>query len=284
MQSWTVGDVKVTAIIEQPLEASTRFFLPTSTREEVAAIDWLRPHYVNEAGRLVLWVQAFVVETPTRRIVVDTCVGNDKARENVAFNMLQTDFLQRFEAAGFPRESVDVVLCTHLHIDHVGWNTMRVDGRWVPTFPNARYLMGRTEMEYWATQTADDDEAIYADSVQPVIDAGLVDAVEGGHAICDEVRLVSTPGHTPGHVSVAIESKGERAFITGDMIHTPAQIARPEWGSYVDYDTDASAATRRKVLAELADGPVMVIGTHFPAPTVGSIVRDGATYRFKAKA
>jgi glyoxylase-like metal-dependent hydrolase (beta-lactamase superfamily II) len=281
MQSWTVGEVKITAVMEgEPLEASTRFFLPTSTREEVAAIDWLRPHYVNELGRLILWVQAFVVETPTRRIVVDTCVGNDKPREG-PFNMLRTDFLQRFEAAGFTRETIDVVLCTHLHVDHVGWNTMLQDGRWVPTFPNARYLMGKTELAYWATQTQGDDEAIYADSIQPVIDAGLVDPVEGGHVICDEVRLVATPGHTPGHVSVAIASKGEQAFITGDMMHTPTQIARPEWGSYVDYDTDASTATRRKVLAELADGPVLVIGTHFPAPTVGSIVRDGAGYRFK---
>jgi len=162
-------------------------------------------------------------------------------------------------------------------------NTTLVEGEWVPTFPNARYLMGKTELAYWATQTQGDDEAIYADSIQPVIDAGLVDPVEGGHAICDEVRLVATPGHTPGHVSVAIASKGEQAFITGDMMHTPTQIARPEWGSYVDYDTDASTATRRKVLAELADGPVLVIGTHFPAPTVGSIVRDGAGYRFKGK-
>jgi glyoxylase-like metal-dependent hydrolase (beta-lactamase superfamily II) len=284
MQSWTFGDVKVTAVLEKPLEASTRFFLPTSTKEEVAAIDWLRPHYLNEAGRLVLWVQAFVVETPTRRIVVDTCVGNDKARENALFNMLTGDFLERFEAAGFARESIDVVLCTHLHADHVGWNTLLKDGRWVPTFPNARYLIDRTEMAYWSTHTEPDDVAVYADSVQPVIDAGLVDPVEGGHVICDEVRLVSTPGHTPGHVSVAIESKGVRAFITGDMIHTPAQIARPEWASYIDYDGDASTATRRKVLEELADGPVTVIGTHFPAPTVGAIVRHGVTYRFDGKA
>ncbi len=280
-QSWTIGEVKITAVLEIDLIASSRIFFPTATLEELMAIEWLRPTYMTDKGRLIMWVQAFVVETPTKRIVVDTCVGNDKTRVGMG-DKLNTDFLQRFEAAGFPCESIDTVLCTHLHVDHVGWNTRLVDGRWVPTFPKARYLMEASEIEYWSTNFRDeDDAAIFADSVRPVIDAGLVDPVASDHVICPEVRLVSTPGHTPGHVSVMIESQGEQGFITGDMIHSPAQIAHPEWGAYVDYDSDASTVTRHKVLAELADGPVRVFGTHFPAPTVGRIVRDGTTYRFE---
>ncbi len=281
LQTWTIGEVKITAVLESDIIVSSRVFYPTATLEEIMAVEWLRPVYISEKGRVNMWVQAFVLETPTKRIVVDTCMGNDKPRTG-AGGMLKTDFLERFEAAGFPRESIDVVLCTHLHVDHVGWNTRLVDGRWVPTFPKARYLMEASEIEYWSANFRDeDDEAIFADSVRPVIEAGLVDAVTNNHVICPQVRLVSTPGHTPGHVSVMIESQGEQAFITGDMIHNPAQIAHPEWGAYVDYDMAASTATRRKVLAELADGPVKVIGTHFPAPTIGRIVRDGDTYRFE---
>jgi glyoxylase-like metal-dependent hydrolase (beta-lactamase superfamily II) len=211
---------------------------------------------------------------------VDTCVGNDKPRALLGGQALQTEFLASLAAAGCPRESVDTVVCTHLHVDHVGWNTMRLDGRWVPTFPNARYLIGRREYDHWRREGDDDQQAILADSVQPIFDAGLATLVEMNHRISDELRLTPTPGHTPGHVSVLIESKGERAMITGDMLHHPCQFARPHWSPSFDSDPVAGAHMRRAVMEGVADAPVLVIGTHFASPTAGHVRRDGDAFRF----
>ncbi|MDB5445544.1 MAG: fold metallo-hydrolase [Phenylobacterium sp.] len=282
MLNWTIGDVTVSAALETEIAFPAGMLLPTATRTELDAIGWAAPNYVTEAGHLRLAIQALLVRTPDRRIVVDTCMGNDKTRTSGAGHMLSTDLLQRLEAAGFGRDHVDTVLCTHLHVDHVGWNTMLEDGRWVPTFPKARYLMARTEFEHWRGRDEGDSSQIFADSVQPVFDAGLVDLVETEHRISDEVRLVPTHGHTPGHVSVLIESRGERALITGDFLHNPVQMARPDWGAFVDFDPSASEATRRRVLGELAGELVLIIGTHFPAPTAGRVVRDGDAFRLEA--
>ena len=281
--TWTIGAVKVTRIVELEAVGGSRFILPQATREAAREIAWLTPHFADEEGRLKLSVHALVVETPTRRIIVDTCIGNDKQREIEAWSHLQTRFLEDLEAAGYGRETIDTVLCTHLHIDHVGWNTMLVDGQWRPTFPNARYLIGRREFEYWrdeADKTAG-DPMIFADSVKPVWEAGLVDLVETDHAVCEEVSLVPTLGHTPGHVSVRIASQGAQALITGDFIHHPCQLAHPEWASAADYDPDASTRTRERMFSDLASAPTLVIGTHFAAPTAGRVRRDGAAYRFE---
>jgi glyoxylase-like metal-dependent hydrolase (beta-lactamase superfamily II) len=224
-----------------------------------------------------------VLETPSKRIIVDTCIGNDKLREMEPWSRLQTTFLTDLEAAGFARESIDAVVCTHLHVDHVGWNTMLVDGAWVPTFPNARYLIGRAEYDYWKEETAGEDPATsyFLDSVKPVWDAGLVELVETDHQICDEVSLTPTLGHTPGHVSVRIRSRGQEALITGDFTHHPCQLARPDWAAQVDYDQAASTATRRRVYGELAGSDVLVIGTHFARPCAGHVVADGDAWRLK---
>ena len=149
---WRIGAVSVTRIVEMDAIGGSKFILPQATPEAVLQIPWLQPHFADAEGKLKMSVHALVVETPTRRIVVDTCIGNDKPRAIRSWNQMQTSFLADLEAAGFPRESIDTVLCTHLHVDHVGWNTMLVDGRWVPTFPNARYLLGRAEFEYWRTE------------------------------------------------------------------------------------------------------------------------------------
>jgi glyoxylase-like metal-dependent hydrolase (beta-lactamase superfamily II) len=251
----------------------------------------MTPHFMDEDGTPRLSIHALIVETPQRRIMVDTCIGNDKPRPEIPdWSNLQLPFLGDLEKAGYSRESIDTVVCTHLHIDHVGWNTMLVDGKWVPTFPKARYLMGRHEFDYWQTEaeTAGTQQgfaaiqaAVFSDSVKPVFDAGLVDLVNSDHRICDEVRLVPTFGHTPGHVSVRIESKGEKALITGDFTHHPCQLAHPDWATSVDFDQDASTATRRRCFRELAADASLVIGTHWSGPTAGHIVSDGAAYRLK---
>jgi glyoxylase-like metal-dependent hydrolase (beta-lactamase superfamily II) len=281
--SWTIGAVTVTRIVELEAVGGSKFILPQATREAAREIAWLVPHFADEEGRLKLSVHALIVETPTRRIIVDTCIGNDKPRQIEAWSHMQTRFLEDLEAAGHPRETIDTVLCTHLHVDHVGWNTMLVDGEWRPTFPNARYLIGRREFEYWRDEAdgAAGDPMIFADSVKPVWDAGLVALVETDHVVCEEVSLAPTLGHTPGHVSVRIASEGAAALITGDFIHHPCQLAHPEWASAADYDPEASTRTRERMFDHLASTPTLVIGTHFATPTAGHVRRDGAVFRFE---
>ncbi len=285
---WRVGKVTVTKIVEMEVTGGSRFILPQATYDEILPIDWLQPHFADERGRLKMSIHALVVETPDgakngRRIIVDTCLGNDKKGRRIPnWNNLHLPFLADLAAGGFARESIDTVLCTHLHVDHVGWNTMLVDGEWKPTFPRARYLMGQTEFTHWRDQHGRDDmAAVFADSVAPVFGAGLVDLVDTDHKVCDEISLVPTLGHTPGHVSVRIVSDGEEALITGDFMHHPCQIAHPEWSSTADSDPAAAQATRERMLAELSGRPVLVIGTHFAGITAGRIVRDGDAYRME---
>jgi glyoxylase-like metal-dependent hydrolase (beta-lactamase superfamily II) len=280
---WRVGEVTVTKIVELEITGGSRFLLPQATPEAILPIDWLQPDFADERGRLKMSIHALVVEAPSRRIVVDTCLGNDKENRRIpTWNKLQTSFLADLAAAGYPRETIDNVICTHLHVDHVGWNTMLTGGRWIPTFPRARYLMGRVEYAHWTTQHERQDmAAVLADSVAPVWDAGLVDLVETDHRLCDEISLVPTPGHTPGHVSVRIASRGEAALITGDFMHHPCQIARLEWSSTADSDPLEARQIRERMLAGLAETPTLVIGTHFAGRTAGRILRDGDAFRLE---
>lgn len=277
---WKIGDVTISKLTEVEVAGRATWILPDLTAENLATVPWCRPHFATADGDVVMSIHALLIESQGRRIVVDTCVGNDKTLNIPDWNKRQGPFLADLAAAGFPADSIDTVLCTHLHVDHVGWNTKLENGRWVPTFPNARYLWHRAEYEHWA---ANDDGAygrVVEESVLPVHEAGLVDLVEPTHAVTSEVTLEPTHGHTPGHVSVRIASRGEEAVITGDLMHHPAQCAHPEWRSSADCDGDQAERTRRDFLARYADRPVLVIGTHFATPTAGRIVRDGATYRF----
>ena len=272
---WQVGDVTITRIVELEATGGSRFILPDATPEAVREISWLMPHFANEQGKLIMSVHALIIEAGERKIVVDTCIGNDKPRSTPAWNMLQLPFLEDLSKAGFDRRSIDTVLCTHLHVDHVGWNTMLVDGVWVPTFPNAKYLMARQEFDYWKEQDETDYGDVIGDSVMPVFDAGLVELVDLNHQICPEIKLTPTLGHTPGHVSIQIESKGERAVITGDCIHHPCQMHRNDWVSTADFDQKAAMKTRTTLFESLVDTDCLVIGTHFATPTAGHVKRNG---------
>ena len=290
---WTVGEVTVTKISEGVLEGGLDVaderegFLAQGTREALLGIDWLQPDFITADGAVRLAFHALVIETPTHRIVVDTCVGNDKHRPSHHFwQQLGLPFLETLAGAGYAREAIDTVVCTHLHVDHVGWNTMKVDGRWVPTFPNARYLLGRTEFEHCERrmEEVDDGKSFHPgvflqDSVQPILDAGLVDLVECNHRICDEVRLIPTVGHSPGHVSVVIESAGEEALITGDTVHHPSQIRHTDWFVRADYDVEQAIATRRDLLEQTAGRGRLVIGTHWAGRSSGRIKREGGGFR-----
>jgi len=280
--SWKIGAVTVTRIleIEMPVPYSEkRPFLRGATPEALGAIDWLKP-YVTEEGALRLSIHALLVEAPGLRLVVDTCIGNDRPRQMTGRRPLATNFLAQLEAAGWSRDSVDAVVCTHLHVDHVGWNTMLVDGAWVPTFPKARYLIGKAEFDHWSAEGDADQQVILGDSIQPVIDAGLVDLVAPDYRLSAEIRLLPTPGHTPGHVSVSIESDGERGLITGDLMHHPCQVAHPEWAPPFDVIPEMALETRRAVLDSVGDQPVLVIGTHFSAPTAGHVRKGDSGWWF----
>src|SRR5580704_8241671 len=195
MMKWRIGEVTVTKIVELEVTGGSRFILPQATREAVLPIGWLQPDFADALGRLKMSIHALVVETPSRRIVVDTCLGNDKENRRIpTWNKLQTSFLADLAAAGYPRETIDTVVCTHLHVD----------------------------------------------------------LVETDHRICDEISLVPTLGHTPGHVSVRIASSGEEALITGDFMHHPCQMAHPEWASTSDDDPQRAELTRRDVFSRLA--------------------------------
>jgi glyoxylase-like metal-dependent hydrolase (beta-lactamase superfamily II) len=284
MLSWTVGQVKITRVVELELPVSydaEHPFLAEATPTALRAMPWLYPHFVDEQDRMLLSIHALLVEAPGLRLVVDTCVGNDKARGMLGKRALSTPFLDHLAEAGWSPESVDVVVCTHLHVDHVGWNTRLVEGRWIPTFPNARYLIGRAELEHWQGETEGEQPQILADSVTPIFEAGLAELVEMDHRISPEVRLEPTPGHTPGHVSVFIESEGQTAVITGDMTHHPCQVAHPEWSPPFDSDGRAAADVRRRMFRAWADRPILVIGTHYAGPTAGRVVRDGVALRFE---
>lgn len=284
MLTWQVGAVKITRVVEIELPVAYNPdspFLAEATPEALRTMPWLYPNFVTEQDQLRLSIHALLVEAPGLRLVVDTCIGNDRPRALLGGRALATTFLDSLAEAGWTPESVDAVVCTHLHVDHVGWNTMLKDGKWVPTFPNARYLLGRVEFTHWTAEGDEEQQTILSDSVKPILDAGLAEFVEMDHRLTPEVRLTPTTGHTPGHVSVMIESQGETAVITGDMTHHPCQMAHPEWSPPFDSDPKAAATTRARMFAEWADKPILVIGTHYAAPTAGHVRRDGAAFRFE---
>ena len=279
---WTIGDVTVTKVAEMAQAVPLVGLLPAATPEAIEPHrGWLEPHFIDGEGSTDLSIHSLVVESRGLTILVDTCVG-DREIPGMPGLSGPADFPDRLVAAGFPPEAVDVVCCTHLHFDHVGWNTRLADGRWVPTFPNARYLFCRSEYDHWMAEPGG-----YAlnleDTVSPVVEAGLVDLVEPDHRVTDEVGFVPSHGHSPGHVSVLIESGGQRALITGDATHHPVQWAEPDWGMSGDWDGAMGAETRRRLRAEHGPAGTLILGTHYAEPSAGRIVAHGDGWRFVAE-
>ncbi|HBV24838.1 MAG: MBL fold metallo-hydrolase [Acidimicrobiales bacterium] len=279
MATWNIGDVSITKVLEMEKHWPFSALLP-GAEEVIDDLDWLRPDFVTDEGRMKLSIHALVIESDGQTIIVDTCCGNNKDRPGApAFDNLETDFLGELSRCGFSPTDVDVVLSTHLHVDHVGWNTQLIDGTWVPTFPNAEYLFVRPEFEHWAAEPQDYGP-VFEDSVQPIIDAGLATVVEADHQITANISLELTAGHTPGHVSVVIESGNDMALITGDMTHHPVQFAHPEMASSADWRQDMSTATRFEAYKKWSDGR-LVIGTHFAGRTAGRLKPVGDVWSFE---
>jgi len=286
MKSWQVGEVTVTRIVELwDFQDNIRMTMPEATEDEVIALAWLHPHYATPDGRQRMNFQGFVVQAPGRTIVVDSCIGAGRKRDFDVFCDLPEGFLEDLESLGLSREDVDTVMCTHLHFDHVGWNTYRdpETGEYKPTFPNARYLFGRTEYDAWETVIRHDGvhtDTHLVECVEPIVAAGMADFIEHDHRICDELYCEPSHGHTPGHIHVCIDSQGERAVITGDLMHHPMQCAMPHRTATFDMDKDAGRAARIGFVDKYRDSGVMVIGAHFAEPTAGHMETgaDGETW------
>lgn len=282
---WRIGEVEISRIpeFEMPMFEPS-FIYPTLAAETLERHRaWLSPRHLDPAtGRLVISVHGLVIRTNRRTILVDACGGNDKNRPGRPhFHMQRRPWLERLAAAGFHPPDIDFVLCTHLHTDHVGWNTRLVDGRWVPTFPRARYLFAQAEWDYWRDEThRKPGDTHYADSVLPVVESGQAEFVATDYAFDDEVRLEPTPGHTPGHVAVHVRSGDHEALLTGDMMHTALQCAEPEISSGFCVDPAQAARTRRAVLERCAERPIRVLPAHFPSPSAGFIRSEGGAFRF----
>ena len=285
----TIGNAEVQVVGELgPHPVVPDEFIEGATPEVIARHrSWLAPHFVDDEGCLISSVHSYVVRTESTTMVVDTCFGNDKQRPWFPpADRLDTPYLDRLLDVGVAPEDVDVVVCTHLHIDHVGWNTRLVDGRWVPTFPRARYVVAAREWEHWragAGAGSESNRAILADSVQPVVDAGQAVFVDTDHAIDPEIHLEPLPGHTPGHVGVRLASGSARAVFTGDLFHSALQVAEPQLALRTqlgpEWDRELGIETRRSFLEDHADRGIVMLAAHFPSPWGFEIVRHGASWR-----
>lgn len=286
VKSWTIGDVTVSRIVELwDFQDNIRMTMPEATEEEVIALEWLHPHYATPDGLQRMNFQGFVVQAPGRVIVVDSCIGAGRRRDFDVFCDLPEGFIEDLESLGVTRHDVDTVLCTHLHFDHVGWNTYKdpETGEYRPTFPNARYLFGKTEYEAWQNVIRHDGhhtDTHLVECVDPIVRAGMADFIEPDHCLSDEIFCEPSHGHTPGHVHLCIDSKGQRAVITGDLMHHPMQCAMPQREATFDMDKEAGRQTRVGFVEKYADSGVVVIGAHFADPTAGHIRTgdDGARW------
>ena len=251
-------------------------------------LGWLAPnHYDPVKKRFVMGTHTWLLRTQKHVILVDTCIGNHKARPNSpGFDNLEQPYLERLAQAGFKPEDVDFVLCTHLHVDHVGWNTQLRDGRWVPTFPNAKVLCSKAELasaeaKAKANRPGDDDRAVWQDSLLPVLEAGQLLAVEGRHAIEDGLLVDPTPGHTPGHVVLRAESAGERMLFAGDLCHHPLQVYYPDVNSRFCEDAAGARAMRRRVLADCAESGALFAPAHWGPPHAGRVESTGGSFSLR---
>lgn len=290
MKTITVGDVTIDRVLERegPF-ADVDFLLPDVSPGLLDAnAGWLTPRFVEpESGQVIMSFHSLLVRTPRQTVLVDACVGNDKERPDRPFwHRAQFPYLENLAALGLRPEDIDTVLCTHMHADHVGWNTKLLDGRWIPTFPNASYIFAKREYEHWEAANRASDAPVnhnsFNDSVLPVVEAGQVQMVADDYEIEEGIWLEPAPGHTPGNVIIHIARKGGRAMLVGDAVHTPVQFANPRLSSRFCSDPVQSAETRARIIDQVAETDTAFLTAHFPTPTAGRVVRQGEAFRFEA--
>jgi glyoxylase-like metal-dependent hydrolase (beta-lactamase superfamily II) len=282
-----IGDAEIRRVEE--MRQRLPISLLTDDHEFVRANhSWLEPFYDPADQTFELVFQTWIVTLAGKTAVIDPCNGNGRSRPVLpAFDHLDTPFLERLEATGTRPEDVDFVFCTHLHCDHCGWNTRLHDGRWVPTFPNARYLFVRREVERWdparpGHSPVEYNIGVYEDSVRPILDAGLADLVADHHAILPGLEIEPAYGHTAGHSALHLQSRDEHAWFTGDAFHHPLQVLRPQLHLEGCDDTQQAIATRERLIAEIAARDALMIPAHFSGPHYGRVARLAEGFRFVA--
>ncbi len=278
-----IGDIQVAKVVDTIEAFSPKALYIDKDRSAFDPhLDWLQPHFIDEKKSMLLSIHSFVLKTRHHNILIDTCVGNHKTGSGFPqWNNREGNYLAELTAAGCRPEDIDFVFCTHMHVDHTGWNTRLKDGRWVPTFPNAKYLFNQREWDCWKEPNNDFDRAVIEQNIQPIIEAGQVQWVDNNWGIDDQVSLVPTPGHTPGHCSVALNSGKDCAFITGDMMIHPVQIAEPQWIQSADNDRVLATQTRSQFVDDHCDRDIMILGTHFNTPTGVYIVEQNGGRRVR---
>ena len=288
MSDLSLGELSLTRVVETDVPHSlAREVFPDWDLQAVEPhLDWLVPrHFVPEGEILALTIQSFLIKTPRHTILVDACGGNDKQRARPQFHQKKLPWLDTLAAAGATPEDIDFVLCTHMHVDHVGWNTKLENGRWVPTFPNARYIFAREEYEHWKNLAAETGLPrtgnYFDDSVLPIVEANRAILVETDHGIEDGVWLDPLPGHSPGAVGLHLKSGDGEAILCGDMMHHMIQCHIPEWSTIACADQQAARVTRKAFLDQYADTDVMILPSHFPNPTAGYVVPEGDAFAFR---
>ncbi len=281
MDARRLGEIQIHRVLETeaPFLKPDEMFAEATPENIAPHRHWLEPRALcPRTGKLILPVQSYLLRTRHHTILIDSCVGNDKSFSWYKPWHRRRDgtWLANLAAAGVTPEEIDFVLCTHLHADHCGWNTRLVDGRWVPTFPRARYVFARQEYAHRESE----GDTTFAENVLPVMEAGQAVLVDMDHALDDEVWLEPTPGHTPGHVAVPIASGGVEAVMTGDLIHSPLQCAHPEWNFLYDADPELAHLTRRAFLEDQCETGRLVLTAHFPSPSVGRVVPKDSAFDF----
>lgn len=297
MPDLVLGDITLTRVVESdvPHMPATVAFPDWNEAALAPHRPWLVPRHVTADGKVCFVIQSYLVKTPHHTILVDACGGNDKQRADAShFHRRSWPWLETLAAAGARPEDIDFVLCTHMHVDHVGWNTRLVNGRWVPTFPNARYIFARREWAHWQAEAAATGLPrtgdYIADSVLPIVEAGRAVLVETDHQIEDGVWLDPLPGHTPGLVGLHLRgagaaarnpSHGGEAILCGDLMHSIVQVVLPDWSTNFCADQAAARVTRRAFLERHADSGMLVYPAHFPGPSGGRIETTPAGFRFR---
>ncbi|MDX2142248.1 MAG: MBL fold metallo-hydrolase [Rhodospirillaceae bacterium] len=277
-QSWTVGDATVTKIVDmiEPFDAA-RAYPGADLSEFDKHLDWLTPYFYDSGAKaIILSMHSYLVRIGGKTILIDTCVGNHKSRPPTlaSWHLREGPWLDNLAQAGVQPEQIDYVMCTHLHADHVGWNTRLENGRWVPTFPRARYVFHRKEIETVQARLAQDGytSPSYIDSVLPVLETKQADLVDTDHDFLPGVHVCQTPGHSPGHYCVELTSNKRRAVMSGDLIHNAVQIARPDWITTFCGDKQAAVQQRERFVDKHADQDITLFAAHFGGPTAGRIV------------
>ncbi|MEM9105203.1 MAG: MBL fold metallo-hydrolase [Pseudomonadota bacterium] len=282
-----LGDIEVTPITDiECFEAPLSFVFPDFDAARLKDHNhWLEPLHVDQQ-QVRLAIRSWLLRADGRTILIDAGVGNDKNRPNRPEWHRKTDqhWLNALSGAGLAPKDIDIVLCTHLHADHVGWNTRLADGRWVPTFPNARYIAGKVEYDHWqdTVHKAKDPQTIghgcWQDSVLPVMEAGQMDLIEDGWELSHGLRLERSAGHTPGHLSLNVKRSGCHAIICNDVMHSPVQIVEPDWSSTFCTDPDLARETRKSLLERIADTEIMLVPAHFRGQGWCRVKRHNGAY------